>query len=373
MTRRDALQRVASGLMLPAATYTQGCGRKQATLRGHAFVALEREDSLAVVSLAGFAIRRRIPIGGPVQGLTLSPRGESLWAPAAGDAAIYQVSLPDERVTRIGVPAEAVQPKWEPEAKRVWVALRGKPGLAWFEGDHKKPAGILALPSEAVFYDICEQGDIGCAALSDGSLAFFILSTRKLTGVVSGLEKAGAVLLRFDGRVALAADPAQNLLRCFDTVTRRLMVDLPLPLRPDHLCWKPDGGQLFLTGKGRDAVSIVYPYRTEVGQTNLTGRSPGVMAISSAPDYLFVANPAASSVTVFDVATQRVLAVVSVGADPRQIVITPDQQFALVMNYGSGDMALIRTAAITGGRAKAAPLFTMIPVGERPFATVVTA
>ena len=74
---------------------------------------------------------------------------------------------------------------------------------------------------------------------------------------------------------------------------------------------------------------------------------------------------------VADIETQRVLAVTGVGSEPSRIVITPDQQYALVLNRGSGDMAVIRTAAIAPGRAKSAPLFTMVPVGARPFDAVV--
>jgi len=52
-------------------------------------------------------------------------------------------------------------------------------------------------------------------------------------------------------------------------------------------------------------------------------------------------------------------------------VVTPDQEYALVLNRASADMAVIRISAITVGRAKSAPLFTMIPVGSRPVDAVV--
>jgi YVTN family beta-propeller protein len=133
----------------------------------------------------------------------------------------------------------------------------------------------------------------------------------------------------------------------------------------------PDGGQLFITGEGRDAVAIAYPYRTEIAQTSLSGRKPGAMACSSSPDYLFVANPSAGSVSVFDIQTQKVVAVTGVGMEPSFIVVTPDQQYALVLNRASGDMAVIRIAAITVRRTKQAPLFTMIPVGARPVAAAI--
>jgi DNA-binding beta-propeller fold protein YncE len=95
------------------------------------------------------------------------------------------------------------------------------------------------------------------------------------------------------------------------------------------------------------------------------------MACSENPRYLFVSNPSAGSLTVYDIDTQKVVAVIGVGVEPGVIVITPDQHYALVLNQGSSDIAVIRIAAIKAGRARRAPLFTMVPVGGRPVAALV--
>ena len=74
------------------------------------------------------------------------------------------------------------------------------------------------------------------------------------------------------------------MLSIFDVPSRRLVVNLPLAVRPDHLCFKADGGQVFVTGEGMDAVVVVYPYYTpQIGETVLAGHSPGAMAASSLP------------------------------------------------------------------------------------------
>ena len=65
-----------------------------------------------------------------------------------------------------------------------------------------------------------------------------------------------------------------------------------------------------------DAVVIVFPYSTEVWQTLLAGHAPGAMAIAESdrpPAYLLVANPDTNSVTVLDVETGKLVALVQVG------------------------------------------------------------
>ena len=67
------------------------------------------------------------------------------------------------------------------------------------------------------------------------------------------------------------------------------------------------------------------------------------MAITdTSPSYLLVANPETSGISVFDVDMRKLVAVVQVGRQPGSILITPDNQYALVLNEKSGDLAVIR-------------------------------
>jgi DNA-binding beta-propeller fold protein YncE len=149
-----------------------------------------------------------------------------------------------------------------------------------------------------------------------------------------------------------------------------LVTHLPLALRPDNLCFKPDGGQLFVTGEGLDAVVIVYPYHTpEVAETILAGHGPAAMAATNT--YVFIASPQAGSVSILTIGSKQVFAVVSVGSDPGFIAITPEEQYVLVLNRKSGDVAVLRAAEIQPNRSRQAPLLTMIPVGSRPVSAAV--
>jgi YVTN family beta-propeller protein len=137
-------------------------------------------------------------------------------------------------------------------------------------------------------------------------------------------------------------------------------------LKPANLVANSDGGQMFVSGEGLDAVVTVYPYQTEVGSTTLAGRAPGALAVSSSPSYVFAANPTASTVTILNVATQRVMAAVGVGREPSRIAVTPDNEYALVLNRASGDMSVIHIPSLSARRTKAAALFTQVPVGSGP-------
>jgi DNA-binding beta-propeller fold protein YncE len=357
-----------SWLALPALA---ACSPKRGSgFRGYAVVAVEDSRAIAFVDLTAFAVRGRVPLDGPP--LLLADHRGLAPVYALTSSAVHEIDV-RRQVSARKAPLRGAgrSMRISPDGKTLWVLCASPDTLVPVDTARFAASRPINLPAPPVEFDLSTEAPLAAATLADGSLAIVNLERGVIQSRLPLSSSLGAVRFRTDGRLVLAADRANRLLTFIDVASGRLAVQLPLALRPDHLCMKSDGGQLFLTGEGRDAIVIAYPYRTEVAQTSLTGRAPGAMATSSDPDFLFVANPAAGSVTIFDVNTQRVVAVSSVGGEPSEIVITPDQQYALVLNRASGDMAVIRVGAIQAGRNKSAALFTMVPVGARPVSAVV--
>jgi DNA-binding beta-propeller fold protein YncE len=94
------------------------------------------------------------------------------------------------------------------------------------------------------------------------------------------------------------------------------------------------------------------------------------MAVTeTSPAYLLVANPDTNGITALDMDTHRLVAAIQVGRGPGEIVLTPDNQYALAIDEASGDVAVIRLSTLAEPwvrRYKSAPVFNMIPVGNRP-------
>lgn len=337
---------------------------------------------MTVVDLDRFRVRRQIGLDAAPSEVVAhpsKPRGFVL-APRAGmvfeiDAATLAVS----RRARLG--EEAVAMRLAPSGAALWVLCRQPAALIEVPLDSFRPGRRVRLPEPPDGFDLAAAGGrAAVASRQNGSIT--LVSLERAT--VERTFDAGAEpsILRFqpDGRQLIAGSAPQRSVTIFDVASARAMVRLPLAIAPRHFCFDrvpggQEGGQLFITGEGADAVAIVFPYNTEVDQTVLAGRAPGVMAATER--FLLVANPESNGITVLDVDSRGLVAVVQVGQDPQSIVITPDQQYALVLNARSGDLAVIRIFSLavtpTGSqrRYKSAPLFTMIPVGERPVAAAV--
>lgn len=341
--------------------------------RGAAWVASDEETSLAAVDLLAFSVRRRVAISGKANRLVAHPSGSpTLYACDFASGWIEEIDCRAGKRTRgLQLDGTLSGARLQAGAARLWAAAGNPPRLIPIDLEQMRPGRPLPIPAAPLSLDISIEQPIACASLESGEVAFFDLVRGRLSAHIPVGQSLGPVRFRTDGRVAISADLSRRLVSVLDPAAARVVVELPLALRPDRMWMKRDGGQLFVSGEGMDAIAIVYPYRTEVAQTFLSGRKPGEMADSAAPAYLFVSNPQANSLTIFDIDTQRVVAVTQVGIAPGPIAITPDQSYALVLNRGSGDLAVIRTAAITPGREKRAPLFTMIPVGASPSHAIV--
>lgn len=350
-----------------------GCApRRSRGFPGYAFVANAGARSVSVVDLTSFTLAKQIGLDaapGDVLSNLLRPSVYVLMPENGMVCDVDATKLTVVRKTRLGGSALAM--RLAADGKSLWV-LQPR-ALVRLAGGGLRPAQTIPLPGAASDFDISSDGRAAVGFAQERRLAVIRLDTGKIEHLVEAGSELTQIRFRGDGKQVLAGSRADRTLTIFDADSGRTTVRLPLPVEPANCCFNSDGGQMFLTGPGMDAVVIVFPYQTEVGETILAGRMPDGLAVSATPQYLFVTNPESGSVTVLDVDTRKLVGVVNVGQQPRHIVVTPDNRYALVLNWQSGNMGVIRIAAFTERRHRTdpAPLFTMVPVGAQPVAAAV--
>jgi YVTN family beta-propeller protein len=350
------------------------CGRRRATgFPGYAFVANAGEQSVAAVDLTDFSVVRQIRLdAAPSEVVAHGGRG-SVYVMMPQNATIFEIDGTSLAVKRkLSLNGTAVSMRLAPEGADLWVLCRSPHTLVRVALDTFQATLRVKLPAEPEDFDLSSDGSAAVAVFTEArSVGFLDLAKSGAARFFPAGDDPRAVRFRLDGKLALVANRSARMLTVLDAKSGAMLVRLPLAVEPENFCAKADGGEMYITGKGMDAVVVVYPYWTEVAETRLAGRAPAAMAVSQSPEYLFAANPESGDVTVLEVETGNMLAAVKVGAEPCCITFTPDNQYALVVNHGSGDLAVIRMAAIRPGRSKTAPLFTMIPVGTGPVSAVV--
>ena len=273
-----------------------GCRRKKSPgFNGYAYVANEAGNAIAVVDLTAFAVARHIPLDDSPNAVIAASRSVPRLrarAPAGNGLRNRHGQVLDRAA---GQGRACIVDAYD---GRFFVGVR--PSKSYPDPPGFFPAEVHAcrLPVDAYDFDLAKNyatvsyGPAGSVSIAD-------LNARKVSSPVKVSDAIGLARFRPDGDGLLIADTAARQLCVLDQHAA-VIVRLPLAVRPDNLCFNQDGGQLFITGEGQDAVVVIFPYYVpQVAETVLAGHAPGAMAASSA--HLFLANPKAGDVTILSI------------------------------------------------------------------------
>ncbi len=352
------------------------CSRRgEAGFPGVVFVANEEGRSIAVVDLMKFRVRSEIALEADPTAVISHPRRPAVYALTPQTGVVHEIdpaTFQARRKARIGAPVTSM--RLAADGASLWVLSRESRALIQLPLDSFQSGARIRLPGAPADFDLA-AGKAAVTLPEEGALAMADLRAARVERVTSTGPDPQTVRFHAEGKRVLCGNRGNRTLSIYDVAAGQIVVHLPLAVEPEHFCYKASNeGELFVTGPGMDAVVVVYPYQSEVRETRLMGRSPGAMAVSAVPEYLFVANTESGNISVMDVETGKLLASVAVGAEPRYVSVTPDSQYALALNSRSGDMALLDIAAFSIARRTArapSPLFTMIPVGAKPVSAAI--
>ena len=232
--------------------------RKAAGFSGYAFVANEEGRTVAAVDLETFSVRKEIPIEGAPSALISHSRGVYALTPLTGTVhEIDPVSLTVRRKTQVA--PTALSMRLAVDGQSLWILSRDSRALVQLTLDGRTGARIR-LPAVPQDFDLSSEA----AAISfpaEGALAIAGLRQGRVERMVPSGRKSQLIRFYDRGRMLLCGNGADRTVTIFNAARSRVVVDLPLAIEPENLYFKPDEGQLFVTGKGMDAVVVVQPYQ----------------------------------------------------------------------------------------------------------------
>jgi YVTN family beta-propeller protein len=348
---------------LLAGLTVSACGRKRATrYQGWLFVAGGDQKEIAVADLASFRRVATIPL--PMAPEQLFQSRGRVYATCPNGRAILEIDVERFRVAgRIGLPGKPVAIRLVPDSMAI--VLADEPGaLLRVDLTSKRVTARLTLPAAPGDLDV--NGPLAAITIpSRNAILRTSVPDLKLGGATNVGVPCGAVRFRRDGKTILAGAAAAHEIVTIDALSGKFLTRLPLPVSPSRFCFNADGGQMFVTGTGQDALAVVSPFQNEIAETILAGRTPYGMAVFEPRNLLFVTNPGSGDLTIIDIETRGVFASVHVGETPGDILLTPDGEYALVMDQHSGNVSVVRMATVLDHKTRTnsppAPLFTVFP------------
>jgi YVTN family beta-propeller protein len=350
---------------LLASALLAGCSRKLATRYfGWLFVATAAERGIAVADLSQFRHVTTIPLD-QIPGQVLRA-GDRVFVTCPEARLLCEIDPGHFTVTRrLSLPGRIVSASVAPDGKSVIVATEEPATLCLVDPVSLRVKKQTALRDNPAVLDVID-GMAVVASASGDSIARVSLPEGRIVGVTGAGSKCGVVRFRKDGRAILGGLPDAKQIITMDAATGTLLARLPLAFAPARFAYNSDGGQMFVTGASDDTLAIVSPYQSEVDQTIIAGRTPYSMAVSFTRNLLLVTNPGSGDLTILDIDTRRLSASVHVGGNPGEVLLTPDEEYALVISRDAGDVAVVRLRTVLDRSVKTKPLFTVIPMGGKP-------
>jgi len=348
-----------------------GCSRKLAKRYfGWLFVASATEKGVAVADLAEFRHATTIPLEhAPVQVLRA---GERVFVTCPEARTMIELDLAHFKSGRkLSLPGRIVSAAAHSDGRSLVVVTEEPSAICLVDAVSFRVKKQTLLPQRPAALAI---SDSMAAVGSADFITRISLPDCRVMGQSATGAACGVVQFRKDGRMILAGLTEARQIVTFDSATGSLLARLPVALPPARFTFS-DNGQMFVTAAGDpntpDSIAIVYPYQSEVDQTLIAGRTPYAMAVSEKRNLLLVTNPGSGDLTILDIDTRQLAASVHVGGKPGEVLLTPDEEYALVISQDSGDVSVARMQTVLDRSVKTKPLFTVFPTGGNPQSAVI--
>ena len=192
------------------------------------------------------------------------------------------------------------------------------------KGDHT--LGIVDPVAGRMIWTVKESGVTGheVVASPDGRTAFVPIYGD------SGVGRPGS-----DGRTMDVIDLA--------TRKRVATVDFGGPQRPHHALFGPDG-RLYVTAEVTSSIKVVDPRTNEVVDTIPTEQPEShMLVLSKDGKRAWTSNVGAGTVSVIDIASKTVTAVIHVAARAQRIALSSDERWVFTADQDAPRLAVIDT------------------------------
>ncbi len=328
------------------------------------------DGSVTVVDLVRLKAVARIAVGPGLSGMREHPSRPEIFGVSTTGGYVWVLDPRANHFTgqvtaRIAVGPLPYSLDFSPDGNRVYTTASGNNTLVVIDAKSRSVVGRAATGREPVLARVTPDGkNVLVMNRRDGSLGIHDAATLALRGNVSVVSEPEDVAVLPDSSMAFVLSRSERRISVVDLRRGVLVAHLGLAGKPTDMLLKPDGGELYVISPEAHGLQAINTWTHEVGDYMVLGSTPTRGVLSSDASLLYVSDTAAGRVTPVDIFNRRIVRdpgkgfPVQAGDAPSVLRFDPAENLLLVVNQGSGDLAVIR------GRTNF--LLTMIPVGDHP-------
>jgi YVTN family beta-propeller protein len=229
---------------------------------------------------------------------------------------------------------EGERPQMQPGSTLTVLDLKENKVHATYDlGEFRQPHGIVTSGDGKLLWVTCEgtQAVVELEAASGKILRHWKTEQRVSHMVVATRDEKKLYVANIGSGSVTVIDRASGAVKSIPTAAGAEGIDL-----------SPDGREVWVTNRAANTISV---FNAATDEIIATFESGGTMPIrvKFTPDgkEAWVSNARSNSVTMFDAATRKLLATVEVGAVPVGIQMTPDGRRAFVANTNANQVTVL--------------------------------
>lgn len=362
--------------LLPAGCRTHDFPQFPANYREYAYVTNGGSGTVSIYDVVNVRLDRELPVGqSPVAVTESSTRNEVYVVnsgPPGGQGSISVINAQTNSVAAtIPVRRRPVALALAPDGDRAYVANSASNSISVIDLRARREIAVMGTGEEPAALRVSPDGrTLAVANRRGSSVSLFDPATRRVRAVFEGCPGASDVVILPDSTKVFAACSGGHQIMAIALAGANAHADraeslLDVGHRPVHLALKPDGGEIFVSNSMSDSISEVITGTDDVLGAYLMGAGPVRGLVSHDNSLLYVGNLHSQEVTIYSIDDGRRIGHIHVGDGPSALAFSRAGHLLLVVDAGSGDVSIVRTATRS--------LFTVLPAGREPNAIAVKA
>ena len=164
----------------------------------------------------------------------------------------------------------------------------------------------------------------------------------------------GSITVSPGARTAYIANSTSNDISVVDVATMTLTATVPVGSTPIQVNRRPDGAFIYSVDQDMDQISVIDTATLAVTRVP-TGSRPNQFAVHRAGQRAFIPTPGSDRVEVFDLASNTMVGPpiqLPAGSQPGIVQFSPDGNRMFVLNRGNGTVSIIENLTTTPVKRK---------------------
>jgi YVTN family beta-propeller protein len=244
-----------------------------------AFVALGKDDAVAVIDVASCRVVDTVPVGSDPEQVAVSADGRTVYVSnEALDSATGVGVQGHATLFRVAVGKEPEGAVLNPTGTKLYITGESDSSVTVLDASTGRRVGFFHVAERPRFMAFARRAEWALVSTENGGVVHVVDVRRdSVLSTISmgdGTTKPTGIAISADGRWAYIANGRAAQVTVLDMTARKVVANIPVGERPWGVSLTPDGSTLYVASGRSNAVTVISTAKRAVTATIPVGERP---------------------------------------------------------------------------------------------------